>query len=305
LKFPLAYQDSFSTESNIAADLSDFGVPISISRNRERSYQVDGWGSLSTPIGEFPEVLRSRSVVENSDNIVTDTATIPINTTTIIYEWYDKEFGFPVLRATGNVIGGETVITGVQYLDIERCLLPAALFGFNPLLPEWDSVSMNATVNFINLSTNADSVRWDFGDGNTSGISDPSHNYSCPGLYDVQLITFNTSCSPSVSDTISIPVLVQGPDGACDPTSNINEQLEVASLRLFPNPSQSSVDVTWEDPSSFSLLRIFDMAGREVESHNLSNRQAFRWDGLVPTGTYTFVFFDWAGRYLVRQVLKE
>ncbi len=43
-------------------------------------------------------------------------------------------------------------------------------------------------VNFTNLSTNAVSYVWDFGDGSTSTETDPSHTYGDPGVYTVTLV---------------------------------------------------------------------------------------------------------------------
>lgn len=53
---------------------------------------------------------------------------------------------------------------------------------------------------------------WDFGDGNTSNQQNPSHTYSAPGNYNVQLITHsNLGCL----DTIIIPVTIT-PDPVAD-----------------------------------------------------------------------------------------
>lgn len=43
------------------------------------------------------------------------------------------------------------------------------------------------TVNFNNTSQNATSFEWDFGDGGTSDLSDPSHTYTALGTYDISL----------------------------------------------------------------------------------------------------------------------
>src|SRR5690606_23420941 len=43
------------------------------------------------------------------------------------------------------------------------------------------------TVNFINNSQNATSYQWNFGDGGTSTMSDPSHVYENVGTYDITL----------------------------------------------------------------------------------------------------------------------
>ncbi|MBK8414589.1 MAG: PKD domain-containing protein [Bacteroidetes bacterium] len=49
---------------------------------------------------------------------------------------------------------------------------------------------------FANLSTNATSYIWDFGDGNFSTLTDPTHSYSSPGFYTVKLIARNNfNCS--------------------------------------------------------------------------------------------------------------
>ncbi len=43
------------------------------------------------------------------------------------------------------------------------------------------------SINFFNLTENIDSLRWDFGDGNISKETNPSHKYAEPGSYDVSL----------------------------------------------------------------------------------------------------------------------
>jgi gliding motility-associated-like protein len=52
---------------------------------------------------------------------------------------------------------------------------------------------------FLNESTNAFSYLWDFGDGTTSTLPDPSHEYAVPGSYNITLITTN---SAGCSDTL-------------------------------------------------------------------------------------------------------
>jgi Zn-dependent metalloprotease/uncharacterized membrane protein len=58
------------------------------------------------------------------------------------------------------------------------------------------------TVNFINQSTNGLSYLWDFGDGNTSTQTAPSHTYTTAGTYTVELITYGTGLC-GTSDTIT------------------------------------------------------------------------------------------------------
>lgn len=50
------------------------------------------------------------------------------------------------------------------------------------------------TVDFTNLSTNAGTFTWDFGDGNTSTASNPSHTYTSFGTFTVTLTANGGSC---------------------------------------------------------------------------------------------------------------
>ncbi|MEO8085317.1 MAG: PKD domain-containing protein [Bacteroidota bacterium] len=54
--------------------------------------------------------------------------------------------------------------------------------------------SVPATVNFSNLSSNAGSFVWDFGDGDTSHASSPIHTYNSYGDYTISLIADGGTC---------------------------------------------------------------------------------------------------------------
>ena len=63
-------------------------------------------------------------------------------------------------------------------------------------------------VNFTNKSSNAQNYFWDFGDGNTTEISNPSHVYTKPGKYTVQLIA-KASNACGISDSMRMKDLVE------------------------------------------------------------------------------------------------
>ncbi len=58
------------------------------------------------------------------------------------------------------------------------------------------------TVNFNNTSINGNTYHWNFGDGNTSTLSTPSHTYNTPGTYTVSLIIINNSPCGLLTDTM-------------------------------------------------------------------------------------------------------
>lgn len=54
-----------------------------------------------------------------------------------------------------------------------------------------DTVCMPANVLFTDLSTNANTWSWTFGDGGNSSVASPSHTYTTPGTYTVYLVSGN------------------------------------------------------------------------------------------------------------------
>jgi PKD repeat protein len=55
---------------------------------------------------------------------------------------------------------------------------------------------------------------WDFGDGGTDMVANPSHTYTSPGTYTVKLTASNTQSTNSVTKTGYISVSQSGPGGA-------------------------------------------------------------------------------------------
>jgi hypothetical protein len=63
----------------------------------------------------------------------------------------------------------------------------------------------STTVTFINKSIDGDAYLWDFGDGNTSDLENPSHTFYTPQTYQVSLKVTDSS---SGSNTIELPVVI-------------------------------------------------------------------------------------------------
>jgi Zn-dependent metalloprotease len=87
------------------------------------------------------------------------------------------------------------------------------------------SVSQNyfcsypATVQFTNKSVNATTYLWDFGDGSTSTLLNPSHTYNSTGNYTVTLISSGTSlCNSSDTLVSSNPIIVTNTGGPISPS---------------------------------------------------------------------------------------
>jgi len=81
---------------------------------------------------------------------------------------------------------------------------PVVDFSYSPPTPR-----VNETIQFTDRSYDPDgsitSWRWEFGDGSTSTLSNPSHSYSRPGTYTVWLyVTDNGGAAARASKTITV-----------------------------------------------------------------------------------------------------
>jgi PKD repeat protein len=208
-QFPINFNDNYTNNFALSVDLTSFGVPVQYASAGQRTNLVEGWGSLTTPFGTFPNVLKMKTTVVNNITITANGTPTQNTVTTVSYKWFDKDYGIPVLQVDGNVVANQFVPNTVTYFDIQRCLTPNAAFAFFPVASDFDQTNNNASVSFINASSNYDSVSWNFGDGSAASTAvNPTHNYSCPGVKQVTLTVTNAFCSPDQTDIITIPVTI-------------------------------------------------------------------------------------------------
>ncbi len=81
-------------------------------------------------------------------------------------------------------------------------LIDSVLVDFNYTIDS--SLKSIYTVHFTNNSSGATEYSWDFGDGNTSVLPNPTHTYSAPGVYNVTLNAQNYCYNQSASNTLYI-----------------------------------------------------------------------------------------------------
>ncbi|RYY66052.1 MAG: PKD domain-containing protein, partial [Chitinophagaceae bacterium] len=86
------------------------------------------------------------------------------------------------------------------YFTIRVEAKPTAFFTWSPNPP-----IENTPVQFTNGSTGANNYSWDFGDGETSTVTNPSHQYNATGTYPVELIAYTTA---GCTDTFNLDVNV-------------------------------------------------------------------------------------------------
>ncbi len=208
-QFPIAFNDNYTNNNAISVDLTSLGVPIQYASTGQRTNLVEGWGSLTTPFGTFPNVLKMKTTLVNTITVTANGVPTQNTVTTVSYKWFDPAYGIPILEVNGNVVASQYVATNITYFDIQRCLTPNAAFGFFPVVSDFNTATNNASVSFINASSNYDTLSWNFGDGSANSTSvNPTHNFTCPGVYQVALTITNAFCSPDEIDTVTIPVTI-------------------------------------------------------------------------------------------------
>ncbi len=83
----------------------------------------------------------------------------------------------------------------------------------------------NLIASFTNLSTNYDSLTWNFGDGSISNSTNPIHNYLQSGNYQITLYAYKCGLKDTITQTISITqVGISGNDTSIDFEAYLNTE---------------------------------------------------------------------------------
>lgn len=125
------------------------------------------------------------------------------------------------------------------------CPVPAA--GFT-------SVENFLQVTFTDASTSNQGIQswqWDFGDGNTSSVQNPTHTYAIGGSYTTCLTVTDTCGSDSSCTTITVI-----PDGIAE---HLDQQIV-----LYPNPAHTAFTLNWPVGMELNQLEILSVDGKLV-----------------------------------------
>ncbi len=130
---------------------------------------------------------------------------------------YTNAGNFNVSLRVRNSVGCIKVLTRNQYVQIST----GVHADFSNDQPS--NCSLPATINFQNLSTGTGvlNYQWDFGDGGTSTLTNPSHTYLAIGSFTVRLIVTNAAgCTDTLTrnNVITIGIVnaaFSSPDTVC------------------------------------------------------------------------------------------
>jgi hypothetical protein len=124
-----------------------------------------------------------------------------------------------------------------------------------------DFIEFNATVNGT-----YDDITWNFGDGTIiTGMLNPVHMYTEPGIYTVAFIVSNANCM----DVKEMQITVKGN------VTGISE-IEGAAFSVYPNPVSSgstTVRMNLKERESELVMHLIDAAGRIVKTEKLTRAE--------------------------------
>ena len=172
----------------------------------------------------------------------------------------------------------DTTLCKMNYVEVGD---PMAGFTFDSTF----SLCPPLPINFTNISVGASQYIWDFGDGSgVSAIESPTHVYTVPGVYDVDLVAIaNAECSDTA--TFQGLVVLQGPvvqfetidTTVCAPA---NILFKVEGLDIYDyqwdlgdgtvvngglNSTRDSILHEYRFPGKYNpVLRVVDTGGCEV-----------------------------------------
>jgi PKD repeat protein len=139
---------------------------------------------------------------------------------------YNDQGTYTITLIVTNEAGSDTTALQVNVNDV-----PQAAFAYDNTIGE-------TITNFTNQSAHADAYQWFFGDGASSNATNPSHDYSGDGIYDVLLIATNNCGNDTSSMTVEITTL---------PTAgfSIDNAQDCAPLIVSPNDQSSGNTDAW------------------------------------------------------------
>lgn len=205
------------------------------------------------------------------------------NSTGFYYFFYDWEIEY------GSPCGRVEVVVDVTG--------NAPVASFNQSATVVD-LSSSGTVNFTdNTSPAASAWSWDFGDGNTSTLQNPSHTYTQLGTYTVTLtVDPLTSCPSTYTSTVEVINSVSV------------EAAASAFLEVYPNPTEGSAKLHIRRDQDGELeLSIFNALGAKVMSQSLEGGQEMIVPldlRALPAGSY-FLHVRQGDAVQVRQIIRN
>ncbi len=148
---------------------------------------------------------------------------------------------------------------------------------------------VGTTVNFTDLSDNASSWEWNFGDGNTSNEQNPIHTYTQDGVYYVTLTT-DGGCSYGTEVLIITTGL---------------EAFKDVGASIYPNPATTHIRIETGALKDVVFVSFYSAQGKLAKRERLSNNETFELSvGNLSNGFYVVVLENQNGSPIAQEKIS-
>lgn len=257
--------------SHTAPDLGNFDIGDHLSFKGEPDAVVSLWGAVQNTSLITAEDNESVLLVHGHDDIIVPfndgpPFSIPLldsvegsnliknrldtigltNYDTYFVEGQGHEF-YGVLNGTFIGDGGN------EYWDIIIDRITTFLWNEHKPAVDFDTTVSGLTVDFTDTSSGALTWLWDFGDGTTSTLQNPSHTYASDGNYDVTLYIENDILSwNNITKTVNAETLSLS-------------DFDTLNFSYYPNPISDVLQLSFQNAQDYINLKIYNLAGQLVE----------------------------------------
>ncbi len=244
-------------------------------------------------VGTSQEISIAPAVPDQLISCENENTELVMNVTGEVANWQwqiDRGAGFEDLSNSSSFVGTQTPSLSILRADQEmnelRFRLTAVLacnaeIFSDPIsltvrslpVPDFAFSASGLSASFFSGSTDADSLAWTFGDGQTSTAVDPTHDYAEPGTYIVRLEVFNDCGNQSITQEIEIAALPTKPTArfsfgnnqGCTPLSvtfTNESSLNASNIQWFfpggtPGVStDANPTIRYESPGNYSATLI-------------------------------------------------
>ena len=143
-------------------------------------------------------------------------------------------------------------------LIISKLNAASCITGDQTAYANYGKTITNNTVNFTNSSVGGTSYSWDFGDGEVSTATSPSHVYTAIGEYTVCLTATNSCGSTQFCRNLTISTL-----------SNNEFSNEDSGFIIYPNPAKDIIKIKSAIQPDNWTVKIFDISGKLIETKSI------------------------------------
>ena len=246
----LYYEISYGVWGNSANDLVTYNNTMDLIKNNVQ-YLADSTSAFLAPVGEGFRTSWNTNLNNMLWGGVGDIHPNNKGSYIAACTFYASIFQKPSLGSP--IINGLSVSEASSYQHLADSVVLNHLSEWRintyDLYTDFTFNQTSDSIYFNNLSLNADSVLWNFDNGDFSTDFNPVYSYTANGNYTVNLTSYKGECSETISKDIEVNGL------------NIKNLVEDIEYIIYPNPVQNTLYIHTEIQSEVEY-RILDSTGK-------------------------------------------